>query len=82
MHFFTKIFIILIQHLDDSFSSIYFNQNKFFVVSDQQTNADSAIQICSASGGALADVSNSTLKQKLIKFLVEKLVSSGGIKNL
>ena len=52
------------------------NQN-FFVLSDEQTDAKTAIKTCSSFGGKLAEVTSQTSSEKIKTFLKKNLINSG-----
>ena len=52
------------------------NQN-FLILSEKQTDANTAIKTCSSSGGKLAEVTSQTASNKTKLFLKENLISNG-----
>ena len=52
------------------------NQN-FLVLSDKQTDANSAIRTCSSLGGKLAEFTSQTVSNETKRFLRENLIING-----
>ena len=62
-------------------SNLIVHNNKLLVLSDNETDANTARRICSSSGGSLATITNHTTDDRLKQFLQRNLLPSGLIIN-
>ena len=58
-------------------TNIFGRDNYFYVLSDNQTNANDAQQICISSGGTLAETQNRSMQSNFIKYAVQRHIPSG-----
>ena len=57
--------------------NIFGRGNKFYVLSDDQTNATNAWSVCRNSGGILAEIDDITIQSDFIRYSVLKHIPSG-----
>ena len=63
--------------LADCPTNIFGRGNYFYVLSDNQTNANDAQQICISSGGTLAETLNRSMQSDFIGYAVRRHIPSG-----
>ena len=63
--------------LADCPTNIFGLDNYFYILSDNQTNANDAQQICISSGGTLAETQNYSMQSDFIGYAVRRHIPSG-----
>ena len=58
-------------------TNIFGRENYFYVLSDNQTSANDARQICISSGGTLAETQNRSKQSDFIEYAVQRHIPSG-----
>ena len=58
-------------------ANIYVQNNYFYILSDNQTDANNAQSTCSSAGGTLAEIRNNATRSDFIGYAVRKHISSG-----
>jgi len=77
---FTSLYAIyIIQHLYviDCPTNIFGRNNYFYILSDDQTNANTAQETCMNSSGILAETLDNTIKYDVIEYSVLRHIPSG-----
>ena len=68
--------------LADCPTNIFGRDNYFYVLSDNQANANNAQQICISSGGTLAETQNRSMQSSFIVYAVRRHIPSGMLQAL
>ena len=57
-------------------TNIFGRKGYFYILSDNQTNANNAQTICMNAGGRLADVRDGTIQEDFMEYAIRRLIDS------